>query len=132
MYYEYWGLNKPPFDNVPDPSMYVDCHGSPENAVTETLFAVREGNECIVVIYGEAGVGKTLSMRKVIDLLDPDKYRTAFIANPGIQFLQMLREIIIQLTGEPCELKKKGRPPGKAESNNFPEPRRGQESPDFP
>lgn len=107
MYYEYWGLNKPPFDNVPDPSMYVDCHGSPENAVTETLFAVREGNECIVVIYGEAGVGKTLSMRKVIDLLDPDKYRTAFIANPGIQFLQMLREIIIQLTGEPCELKKK-------------------------
>ncbi len=107
MYYEYWGLKRPPFDNVPDPSMYVDCQGLPENAVTETLFALREGNECIVVIYGEAGVGKTLSMRKVLDQLEPDRYTTAFIANPGIPFLQLLREIIVQLTGEPCELKKK-------------------------
>ncbi|MBP1729882.1 MAG: hypothetical protein H6Q55_311, partial [Deltaproteobacteria bacterium] len=28
MYYEYWGLKKPPFDNVPDPSMYVESHAS--------------------------------------------------------------------------------------------------------
>ena len=26
MYYEYLGLKKPPFDNVPDPTMYVESH----------------------------------------------------------------------------------------------------------
>lgn len=107
MYYEYWGLNKPPFDNVPDPSMYVDCYSSFENAISETLFAIKEGNDCIVVIYGETGVGKTLSLRKVIDLLDPAKYSIAFISNPGIPFLHLLREIIGQLAGEPCDLKRK-------------------------
>ena len=35
MYYQYWGLHKPAFDNVPDPSMYVDCHASMENAIAE-------------------------------------------------------------------------------------------------
>lgn len=107
MYYEYWGLTKPPFDNVPDPSMYVDFHSSHESAISETLFAIKEGNECIAVIYGETGVGKTLSLRKIIDLLEPGKYRIAFLANPGISFLQLLREIIGQLGGEPCNLKKK-------------------------
>jgi hypothetical protein len=42
MYYEYWGLQKPPFDNVPDPSMYVECHPSLENAMAETIFAIEE------------------------------------------------------------------------------------------
>jgi type II secretory pathway predicted ATPase ExeA len=107
VYYEYWGLIKPPFDNVPDPSMYVDCHSSHESAISETLFAIKEGNECICVIYGELGVGKTLSLRKIIDLLEPDRYRIAFLANPGIPFLQLLREIIGQLAGEACELKRK-------------------------
>lgn len=107
MYYEYWGLKKPPFDNVPDPSMYVDCHSSQDSAISETLFAIREGNECIAAIYGEAGVGKTLSLRKIIDLLEPDRYRIAFVANPGISFLQLLREIIGQLEGEVCNLNKK-------------------------
>ena len=52
MYYEYWGLNKAPFDNVPDPSMYVESHTSVENAIAETLFAIEEGNECISVDRG--------------------------------------------------------------------------------
>ncbi len=43
MYYEYWDLKKPPFDNVPDPTMYADCHASIENAIAETLFAIEEG-----------------------------------------------------------------------------------------
>ena len=102
MYYEYWGLNKPPFDNVPDPSMYVDCHRSMENAMEETLFAIEEGNECIAVIVGDAGLGKTLSIRMMIDSLKKDQYKKALITNPGISFTQMLQEIISQLTGNAC------------------------------
>src|SRR4030042_1689899 len=48
MYTEYWGLRKPPFDNVPDPTMYVEAHLSVENTVAETLFAIEEGKECDV------------------------------------------------------------------------------------
>jgi len=108
MYYEYWGLQKPPFDNVPDPSMYVDCGTSMENAIAETLFAIEEGGECISVIVGDVGLGKTLSLRIIIDSLDESKYKIALITNPGISFTQLMREIIGQLTGEQCNKRRKG------------------------
>jgi type II secretory pathway predicted ATPase ExeA len=107
MYYHYWGLEKPPFDNVPDPSMYVDCHSSMENAIAESLFAIEEGNECIAVIVGDVGLGKTLSLRMIIDSLDQEKYKIVLITNPGITFIQLLKEIIGQLTGKQCEKSRK-------------------------
>lgn len=107
MYYEYWGLNKPPFDNVPDPSMYVESHASVENTIAETLFAIEEGNECVAVIVGDVGLGKTLSLRLILDNLSQDKYKVAFITNPDMSFVQLLREIVGQLTGEPCEMQKR-------------------------
>jgi MSHA biogenesis protein MshM len=107
MYCEYWGLKKPAFDNVPDPSMYVDCHASMENAIAETLFAIEEGDECIAVIVGDVGLGKTMSIRMIIDALDQGKYKIALITNPGISFVQILQEIIGQLTGKQCEERRK-------------------------
>ena len=107
MYCEYWNLNKPPFDNVPDPSMYVDCHVSMENVISETIFAIKEANECFAVIIGDVGLGKTLSLRIIIDSLEPHKYKIALITNPSISFVQLLREIIGQITGKQCEVNTK-------------------------
>jgi len=107
MYCEYWNLNKPPFDNVPDPSMYVDSHISMENVIAETIFAIKEGNECFAVIIGDIGLGKTLSLRIIIDSLEQDKYKIALITNPSISFIQLLKEIIGQITGKQCEEKRK-------------------------
>ena len=107
MYYNYWNLHKPPFDNVPDPSMYVDCHASLENAIAETLFAIEEGNDCLAVIVGDVGLGKTLSIRMVMDSLSRDQYNIALVTNPGISFIELLREIIGQLTGMVCLEKRK-------------------------
>ncbi len=107
MYYEYWCLKKPPFDNVPDPSMYADCHASMENAIAETLFAIEEGGESIAVIIGDVGLGKTLSLRLIIDSLDQEKYKIALITNPSVSFLQLVKEIIGQLTGKQCDEKRK-------------------------
>jgi type II secretory pathway predicted ATPase ExeA len=107
MYYDYWGLQKPPFDNVPDPTMYSDSHSSMENAIAETLFAIEEGNECIAVIVGDVGLGKTLSLRIIIDSLDLHKYKIALIANPDMSFNELLREIIGQLSGTKCEERRK-------------------------
>ncbi len=107
MYYEFWGLKKPPFDNVPDPTMYAECHASMESAIAETLFAIEEGKECIAVIVGDVGLGKTTSIRMIIDSLDQEKYKIVLITNPSTTFAQLIREIIGQLTGRQCEEKRK-------------------------
>lgn len=107
MYCEYWNLYKPPFDNVPDSSMYVDCHESMEDVISETIFAIKEGNECFAVIVGDVGLGKTLSLRIIIDSLEPEKYKVALITNPALSFIQLLREIIGQITGTQCVETKK-------------------------
>jgi type II secretory pathway predicted ATPase ExeA len=101
-YYEYWGLSKPPFDNVPDPEMYFDLHRSVENAVAETIFAIEEGNECLAVIVGDVGLGKTMTLRVILDALEQEKYRIAFVTNPDMTFIQLMKEIIGQLMGEQC------------------------------
>jgi len=107
MYYGYWGLKKPPFDNVPDPTMYAECHTSMENAIAETLFAIEEGNECVAVIVGDVGLGKTLSLRIIIDSLDHDKYKIAMVTNPDMSFIELLREIVGQLKGKQCGERRK-------------------------
>lgn len=106
-YIDYWGLTRAPFDNVPDPSMYFDQHTSAENTVAEVLFAIEEGNECLAVIVGDVGLGKTMAMRIILDSLEQDKYNIAFVTNPDLTFLQLLREVIGQLTGKQCEIKRK-------------------------
>jgi len=107
MYYEYWNLKKSPFDNVPDPTMYAACHASMESAIAETQFAIEDGEDCLSVIVGDVGLGKTMSIRIVIDSLGSEKYKIALITNPSTTFVQILREIIGQITGKPCEERKK-------------------------
>ena len=107
MYYEYWGLNRQAFDNVPDPTMYFRAHESVEQAVAEVLFAIEEGDDCLAVIVGEVGLGKTTSLRVILDSLDQSKYRIAFVTNPDVTFTMMLRDIVGQLKGETCEIKRK-------------------------
>ena len=63
MYLEYWNLNRNPFDNVPDPNMYFSEHSTVEGTVAELLFAIEEANECLAVVVGDVGLGKTMSMR---------------------------------------------------------------------
>lgn len=107
MYTDFWGLKKPPFDNVPDPTMYVDSHVSVENTIAETLFAIEEGNECLTVVVGDVGLGKTMSLRMILDSLDHEKYKIAFVTNPDMSFVQLLKEIIGQLMGKACEIRGK-------------------------
>lgn len=107
MYLEYWGLDRNPFDSVPDPNMYFRMHPTVENAVAEVLFAIEEGNECLAVVVGEVGLGKTMALRVLLNSLDPEKYRIAFVTNPEVTFTQLMREIIGQLKDEPCAIRDK-------------------------
>jgi len=107
MYLDYWGLDRNPFDSVPDPNMYFRLHPTVENAVAEVLFAIEEGNECLAVVVGEVGLGKTMALRVLLNSLDPEKYRIAFVTNPEVTFTQLMREIIGQLKDEPCAMRDK-------------------------
>jgi type II secretory pathway predicted ATPase ExeA len=109
MYLDYWKLKKHPFNNVPDPEMYFDMHQSVEAAVSELLFAIDEGDECLAVVVGPVGVGKTMCLRIVLSSLDQAKYRIAFITNPDMTYPQLLREIVGQLEGKECTEKRKDR-----------------------
>jgi type II secretory pathway predicted ATPase ExeA len=109
MYLDYWKLNKHPFNNVPDPEMYFDMHQSVESSVSELLFAIEEGDECLAVVVGPVGVGKTMCLRIVLNALNQSKYRIAFVTNPDMTFPQLLREIIGQIKGKECLEKRKDR-----------------------
>jgi len=97
MYYQYWGMQKAPFDNVPDPNLYWSKNNSLEDAISEVLFAIEEGNDCLAVMTGEIGTGKTLGLRIILNELDTEKYRVAFVTNPDLSPVQFMREIIGQL-----------------------------------
>jgi general secretion pathway protein A len=66
------------------------------------MFAIEEGNECLAVIVGDVGLGKTMTLRVILDSLEQEKYRVAFVTNPDMTFIQLLKEIIGQLSGEVC------------------------------
>jgi type II secretory pathway predicted ATPase ExeA len=101
-YYTYWGLAEPPFDKAPNPEMYFDLYRSVDHAVSETLFAIEEGHECIVLIVGGAGLGKTMALRVIIDSLEQEYFRIAFVTKPDTGFCRLLKEIIRQLSGALC------------------------------
>lgn len=100
----YWGLNRHPFHNIPDPKMYFKYHDSVAATVKEIYFAIEEGDESIAVIVGEAGLGKTLVLRILSKSLNKTKYSTALVVNPGSSFSQLLRETIGQLTNTICDI----------------------------
>ncbi|UCF36715.1 MAG: AAA family ATPase [Acidobacteriota bacterium] len=106
-YLEYWGLDKNPFDSVPDPTMYFSSHSTVESTVAELLFAIDEGNECLAVVVSEVGLGKTMALRVVLNELNIDRFDIAFITNPDLTFVQLLREIVGQLKGEKCLIRDK-------------------------
>src|SRR5262245_52708681 len=101
-YYAYWGLAKPPFDNVPDQKMFFERHRSIENAISETLLALDTGNERLAVIVGDEGLGKTITLQVILDSLQEGKYCIAFVTNPDVTFIQLLKAIVRQLSGELC------------------------------
>jgi len=99
MYLEYWGLNKFPFENVPDPTfMYY----SPEHeeALSRLVYAI-ERDKGIVLITGEIGSGKTMLTRVLIQQLPGGEYDIGLIINPTLEPVDFLREILHSLGLDP-------------------------------
>lgn len=91
MYNDYWGLKEKPFENTPDPRfmVYTPQH---EEGISRLLYAVRESKGA-ALLSGVFGCGKTLLGRVLLKELEQDVYRTAFILNPQMEYLELLMSI---------------------------------------
>ncbi len=94
-YEEYWGLQAPPFENVPDPKYYFPSIKH-EEALHRLLYGV-EARKGAIMLTGEIGCGKTLLSRALILHLSRKKYDIALIADPSISVAELLKELLYQL-----------------------------------
>ncbi|MCX5837502.1 MAG: AAA family ATPase [Deltaproteobacteria bacterium] len=95
MYLEYWGFQKYPFDNVPDPEFMFY---SPEHkeALARLVYAVKR-KKGAVLLTGEIGCGKTMLSRVFIQQLAESEFDIGLITNPGLAPIEFLKEALSQL-----------------------------------
>ena len=88
MYYQHFGLDRPPFKITPDTDFFFT--GGNRGAVLEALlYAVTQG-EGIVKVTGEVGSGKTMLCRMLQSRL-PAEIEQVYLANPSVSPEEILR-----------------------------------------
>lgn len=94
MYEEYWGLKERPFQNTPDPRFlyYSKEH---EEALGRLTYIVKQGLGA-AMLAGVFGCGKTL-IGQALAMELGEAYKVAFITNPNLSGVELLREIAYQL-----------------------------------
>lgn len=95
MHEAYWGLKEPPFSLTPDPR-FLYMSRAHEDALMMLHYAITR-NKGAAMLSGDIGLGKTTISRKLLDLLDPVRYRIVMIVNPILTPVQILQEILTQL-----------------------------------
>lgn len=91
----YWGLSRPPFQNVPDPQMFFPS-SQHRQALARLLYAVRQGKGA-ALLTGEIGCGKTTVSRAFILHLAENAYDVGVVTNPSLPSRDFLEEINLQL-----------------------------------
>ncbi len=95
MYTQYWGLQRKPFDNTPDPEFlyYSSQH---EEALARLLYAIKE-RKGLAVLSGVFGCGKTVLGQVLLRELSEDRYRIGFINYPLFSHVEFLLAIVRSL-----------------------------------
>lgn len=95
MYEEYWGFKEKPFQNTPDPRFFYES-SEHEEALMKMLYTVEEGLGA-GMLTGVFGCGKTVIGQALLERLPGDKYKVAFITNPQLEYVELLRAIVRNL-----------------------------------
>jgi len=104
MYEEYWGLAEKPFLNTPDPKFlyFSDQH---QEALSRLMYVIQERIGA-GMLSGVFGCGKTVIAQELLKELSAVRYKTAYISNPRLNDLDLLRMIVHHLgTVEPPQSK---------------------------
>jgi general secretion pathway protein A len=94
VYQSYWGLGERPFDTTPDPRFFFRA------AVEETYARLYYGlrTACgAAMLTGEAGCGKTMMARALVQELELESTEVALITSPPRQAPELLRDLLLQL-----------------------------------
>ncbi len=94
MYEKHWKLNEKPFNNTPDPR-FLYLSGEHEDALMKLTYCIVERMGA-GMLTGTFGCGKTLLGRAILKDLG-DKYKAAFITNPQVSYIELLRSIVRSL-----------------------------------
>ncbi len=100
MYTAYWGLERKPFENTPDPQFIYNSQQH-EEAMARMLYVVRE-RKGAALLTGEYGCGKTLLSRILRnELQHENRYQSVYVMDPRLTGIEFLQEIAYQLGGGP-------------------------------
>ena len=100
MYLDYWELQRFPFGNVPDSSLFFESPQH-EEALFRLLYAVQQ-KKGVAMLTGEVGSGKTTVSRAFINRVKNDNYDVQTITNPALTPMDFIRAILLKL-GEDAE-----------------------------
>lgn len=96
MYETYWDLKERPFVNTPNPR-FLYCSREHEEALSRLMYAVKN-NMGGCMLTGVFGCGKTLMNQALMENLEKlGSYKVAFIANPFLSHVELLRMIVYNL-----------------------------------
>jgi type II secretory pathway predicted ATPase ExeA len=104
MYLDFWGLKEKPFENTPDPK-FIYLSPQHEEGLSRLLYVIREEKGC-GMLTGLFGCGKTLLSRALLMELEKDIYKVAFITNPRVDDIDLLKLIIYHLGSPELPTKK--------------------------
>jgi general secretion pathway protein A len=94
MYCQFYGFSEKPFDVTSDPR-YLYPSPTHGEALASLMYGIEERRGFIVVL-GEAGTGKTILLRTVLDRLG-ENVKAAYIFNTDFAFEEMLHMILMDL-----------------------------------
>ncbi|RLC27449.1 MAG: ATPase [Deltaproteobacteria bacterium] len=92
MYLEYWGFERFPFDNVPDPDFFYLSRPH-EEGLMRLSYAVERRKGC-ALLSGDIGCGKTTLSRVFLRRISGKKYDVALVANPCLGPKQFLQDVL--------------------------------------
>ena len=96
MYTAYWGLKERPFVNTPDPK-FLYFSKEHEEGLSRLMYAV-QSNMGGCMLTGVFGCGKTLLNQALIENLNKSgSFKVAFISNPVLSHIELLRMIAYDL-----------------------------------
>jgi len=94
MYYEYFGLNYPPFKITPDTRLFY-AGGNRKLVLEALVYAIKSG-EGIIKVVGEVGSGKTMLCRMLEEKL-PQSIEIVYIINPRLPPEMILHAIALEM-----------------------------------
>ncbi len=104
-FFSYFGLRENPFHVSPDPRFY---HSTPahDSALNELQYGLhtRQG---LLVLTGEAGVGKTTLLNNILESLEQRHISTAYVFHPLLEPAELF-EFILRDFGVHFESRRKG------------------------